>query len=234
MNKFFNFKKAFSTPANRLLRIFLALFFAFSLFSLASCKKETDYFSYVSELRSNVLLCKTDEYSLRAYATTKEYPYATDGVAHESTTRLEIFLLANDTTKEYYIYFTVNGKEYGGDMTFDNVKSEYYYSCALDASALQELPVRIECGENKTQLTATSVRTPDTLTPKQALTHLKNAQSELFTSLTDKHGFAGEIQIRLIYEEHPYYYIGVINRSGKTTAYLMNANTGKLLAKREQ
>ena len=114
MNKFFNVKKAFSTPANRLLRIFLALFFAFSLFSLASCKKETDYFAYVSELRSNVLLCKTDEYSLRAYATTKEYPYATDGVAHESTTRLEIFLLANDTTKEYYIYFTVNGKEYGG------------------------------------------------------------------------------------------------------------------------
>jgi uncharacterized membrane protein YkoI len=50
--------------------------------------------------------------------------------------------------------------------------------------------------------------------------------------MTDKYGFKGEIYFRLIYEGNPYYYIGIINRNGEITAFLINAKTGKTLARR--
>lgn len=51
--------------------------------------------------------------------------------------------------------------------------------------------------------------------------------------MTDEYGFAGEIYLRLLYEDAPYYYVGVVSKGGKTTAFLLNGKTGKLLAKRE-
>ena len=51
--------------------------------------------------------------------------------------------------------------------------------------------------------------------------------------MTDKYGFSGEIYLRLIYEDSPYYYVGVINRNSEVNAFLLNAETGKILAKRK-
>jgi hypothetical protein len=51
--------------------------------------------------------------------------------------------------------------------------------------------------------------------------------------MTDKYGFTGEIYLRLLYEDAPYYYVGVINRKGEITAFLVNATTGKVLAQRK-
>ena len=50
--------------------------------------------------------------------------------------------------------------------------------------------------------------------------------------MTDKYGFSGEIYLRLIYEDSPYYYVGIIERNGTVHAFLINAQTGKILAKR--
>ena len=51
--------------------------------------------------------------------------------------------------------------------------------------------------------------------------------------MTDKYGFTGEIYLRLIYEETAYYYVGIIDRNGNIYAFLVNAQTGKILAKRQ-
>ena len=77
------------------------------------------------------------------------------------------------------------------------------------------------------------MRTDTTLSPKAALACLLGAEKELFSALTDKYGFAGEIHIRMIFENSPYYYIGIIDRKGTIHAYLLNAETGKILAKRQ-
>ena len=74
--------------------------------------------------------------------------------------------------------------------------------------------------------------TADVLTPEAALSNLVAEENALFSSLTDKYGFAGEIYIRLIYEDSPYYYVGVIDRNENIRAFLINAKTGKILAKR--
>ena len=226
-------KTRFSLPKKHFFQALALLLFSVLLLLFPACKQETDYFSYVSELRENILLAKTETLSLRAYAVQKEIPYETDGVARETSTRAEIYLSAPSGDKTCKISFTVDGKCYGGEMSYDNVKAEYYYSCTLDISSLLELSFEVEYGEEKSTLLAVSVKTETTLSPQAVLEHLRKTEKDFFESMTDKYGFTGEIYLRLLYEDAPYYYVGVIDRNGKTTAFLLNAETGKILAKRQ-
>ena len=228
----FKHNHSFLNALTALLRSILLLLslLCFAIFS--ACKKEMDYLPYVSELRSNILLAHTDNFSLRVYSVTKENPYIPDGIPHECNTRVEVYLTAPDGKENYAVYFTVDGQEYGGDMSYDNVKAEYFFSCTLDISNVETLPCRIEYGAQTLDLTAKTIRQADTMQAKDLLKTLQKTESELFSSLTDQYGFAGEIYIRLIYEEKPYYYVGIIDRNGQINAFLLNAQTGKILAKR--
>ena len=118
-------------------------------------------------------------------------------------------------------------------MSYDSVKAEYYLSCNLDVSTLSTLTCSISYGETTRELTANSVLTKETISPETVLKNLVLSEQDLFSSMTDKYGFAGEIYLRLIYEDAPYFYVGVIDRSGKTNAFLINATSGKILAKRQ-
>ena len=204
-----------------------------SLSLLCACKTKTDYFHYVSELRSNIFIAKTEDLSLRIYAVEKENPYLSDGIKQETTKRTEIYLIAPEGNKEYNISFTLGENTYGGDMSFDNVKTEYYYACTLDIASEKSIPCKITCGDTIVEMNAESVKTETTLSAKYVLENLVTEETALFNAMTDKYGFIGEIYLRLIYEDAPYYYIGVIDRNGGINAFLINAQTGKILAKRK-
>ncbi len=169
---------------------------------------------------------------MRVYAVKKEVPYLTDGIPQESAQRFEAYLVAPEGREQTNLSFRIRDQKYGGEMSYDNVRREYFYSCSLDVSTLSSIDCVITYGEEEFLMTAQSVLTEKTLTPKDALTKLIALQPDLFTSMTDKYGFSGEIYLRLIYEGTPYYYVGVIDREGKITAFLLNAETGKLLAQR--
>lgn len=192
-----------------------------------------NYFNYVSELRSNIFLGKTETLSLRIYAVMKESPYAMDGIPRETFSRLEAHMVAPEGNKTATITLQVGENSYTGEMSYDMVKGEYYYACNADLSSCKELLCLIEYGDEQKEITATSVLNENTITPQAALKELQSKRKELFSSLTDKHGFAGEIYLRLLFEGSPYYYIGVIDRNGNCNAFLMNAETGKILAHRQ-
>ena len=220
--------------AHKAFKIFsAALAVPAALVFLGSCSKKIDYFDYVSELRSNVLVASKNNLSLAVYATEKETPYAADGIKRETTPRAEIYLTAPTGVESYDISFTYEGKEYGGDMSFDNVKLEYFYSCSLDLSAAAEIVFTVAFDETTAELTAASVRTEETLSPRDILNKVKTAESETFNSMTDRNGLAGEIYMRLIYEDAPYYYVGIIDREGRILALLVDSTEGKILAKRQ-
>lgn len=233
MNVFFFFQSRFSRPI-KLLRFTFAFLCLLCLSAcLFACRKDVRYFDYVSELRSNVFLATDENFSLRVYSLVKESPYSADGVPRERNTRTEIWLTAPSGNTECSLSFTVGDKTYGGEMSFDNVKAEFYLAFPLDSSALSQIDCTLTYGETEYALSAKSVLEARTLSAETVLTNLVNAEAELFASMTDKYGFAGEIYLRLIYEDSPYYYVGVIDRSGKTNAFLINATSGKILAKRE-
>jgi hypothetical protein len=228
----FKISSSFFGALTALLKTFLLLIIFLAVAIFSSCKKEFDYLPYVSELRSNILLTKTEDFSVRIYAVKKENPYTPDGIPHEGNTRIEVYVSAPEGKDACRFFFTFDGQEYGGEMSYDNVKAEYFYACTLDVSKVQSLPCRIEYGAQTLNLTALSIRQDNTLSAEEILKKLKNAEGELFENMTDKYGFAGEIYIRLIYEENPYYYVGIIDKEGKINAFLLNAQTGKILAKR--
>lgn len=212
------------------------VFFSLLLFLcstlLCACHKKVDYFSYVSELRNNIFLAETEVFSLRIYSVQKESPYIADGIPQESSARTEIYLLAPTENEPYSLFVTVNGKEQGGELSYDNVKSEYYLFFSLDVSELQSLSCRLEYATESVSLEAQSVLCGEEISPKTLLQTLYNENTELFSSMTDKYGFTGEIYFRLIYEGAPYYYVGIIDRNGEIHAFLVNAKTGKTLARR--
>ncbi|MBQ8320540.1 MAG: hypothetical protein IJX81_06635 [Clostridia bacterium] len=216
--------------------LFLALFLGLvcCLFPfLCSCKRHADYFSYLSEYRNNLLLAETENFSLRVYAVEKEHPFVADGMAGERVKRAEFYLSTGTGEYALSVTFYIGNEKYGGDAAFDGVKREYYYSCAADLSTTASLPVSVQIEDTVYEITAHSVRTEEVLTGERSLEMLTEKESELFSSLTNGKDFFGEIYLRLIYEEAPYYYIGVVDRTGKTTAFLLDAKTGKILAKRE-
>ena len=231
MNAFFKPKTGFLRP-KILFRLFLIVVTALCSLAFIGCKKSISYADYVSEHRSNIFLAKTDTLSLRVYSVNKETPYAADGVPQETSHRTEVYLVAPEGDKICTLLFTVNDKEYGGEMSFDNVRAEYYFYCTLDTSALCEIACKITYGDTEYTLTATSVRTEKTLPLAEILHSLLQAEKPLFDAMTDKYGFSGEIYVRLIFEESPYYYVGVIDRKGNITAFLIGGETGKILAKR--
>ncbi len=214
-------------------RIILCVLLAILPFSLSSCKREIDYFAYVSELRSNILLAKTENFSLRIYAAKKEQPYAADGIPKETASRTEFYLTAPTGAHTCNLSFNYGNLEHTAEMSYDNVKGEYYYYCPLNLTDATVVICRIEYGEEVFTLEAKTVKSPSVLSPKTILSHIQKSETELFNSMTDKYGFTGEIRLRLIYEDAPYYYVGIIDRNGNATAFLLNAETGKILAKRK-
>lgn len=194
---------------------------------------KVDYFDYVSELRSNILVAENGDFSLRAFAVEKEYPYKADGVRREMTQRAEVYLVAPSGDKVCSVTFSLDGKKYGGEMSYDNVKAEYFFSVSADLSDFSTLDFSIEYGENQTVLTGKTVKKSDTLSARDALEKLRENEAATFDTLTDQNGFVGEIYLRLICEDTPYYYIGLIEKNGKIRAYLLAADSGKVLAKRE-
>ncbi len=223
----------FSKIATRARPLCIVCLLLASLLFAFGCKKSVAYTDYVSECRSNIFLAKNEEFSLRVYAVKKENPYVADGIPETSAHRMEAHLIAPDGTQTVELSLQIGGEEVGGEMSYDNVKCEYFYSRSLDISAYASLPCVVRYGEKEVSMTANSVRTERTLSPERILQSARENAAELFSSLTDEYGFAGEIYIRLLYEDAPYYYVGVIDRTGKTYAFLFGGETGKLLAKRE-
>ena len=170
---------------------------------------------------------------LRIYSVRKESPYHADGIPRQSVMRTEVYFLAPSGDKTCTLALYEGENKYGGEMSYDSVKAEYYFSCTLDVSNCQTLRCEIEYGDTMVELTAESVRSKSILSPESALTILQTEEKDLFTAMTDKYGFSGEIHLRLIYEDAPFYYIGIINRKGEIYAFLLNAETGKILAKRQ-
>ncbi len=203
-------------------------------FLSSACKKKLDYYDYVAEERNNLFLARTEAFSLKIYSVRKENPYVADGVAQPVSPRVEVYLLPPSGEKTTTLRFAVDGQEYGGEMSYDNVKGEYFYSCTLDASSLSSIECTLLYGESEYILTATSVLRENVLSPREALKRLQAECAEPFSALTDEYGFAGEIYLRLLYEDSPFYYVGLIDREGNIQAFLLNAETGRLLARKEK
>ena len=199
--------------------------------ALTACG-EYDYTAHISEERSDLFCAQTDEFSLTLSCVLREYPYVSDGVPCDMTKSVEITLTDAQGAKDYSVYLLGGEKEIGGEMSFRNVRGDYYYSQGVEVFPEASVTLRVEWGEESREITATSVKNEKTLTTKQALSSALAAEQETLKSMTDENGFYGEFYVRLLRRDKNYYYVGIIDKTGATVSILLDSESGEVLARR--
>ncbi len=199
---------------------------------LGGCAQTPDYTQYVSEYRSEIYIAENEGFSLTAFFVEREYPYAADGICAQKESLAEIYMTAPDNTEEYVLSFTVNGEKYGGDMSYDSVYARFSYSESVGAVSLASLAFTISYDGTETVLEASSVKTGNELTMPGIVAKLAEQKPDLFAGLTAGSVFNGELCVRLVWNEKCYWFVGVISADGWADYFLLDAETGEIMAER--
>lgn len=206
------------------MRKFIVILLCLAAVGACACKKTVNYYDYVSELRENIYIYSDDEATIKIYCGGRESPYNSDGIRGEMGNCFEIYAYLPAQSG------TVNVKigDISGEMSYLTVKGCYYLSCGDGDPKTDYLDVEI----NEKSYRAVSVLYDGVITPEQALECAVEYRSEFFAAITENYIFNGEIYIRLLYDDACYYFVGVCNRSGELTCWLIDGATGKIIAEK--
>lgn len=204
----------------------------------AGCSQQTDLTEYVSEYRSNIYIGTQDKYTVFVTCGTREYPYCADGTPANKSELFDVVLTVPDNTRTYKINFTLNEKNYEAELAFDNVRMIHTYSQTLPQPKETSISFTISDADDpeaeKINVTAESVIKETLLGLKDLLSCAQKENKQLFSSFTSHKKFNGEIYVRLLWENDIcYYYVGLIDKNGKTYALLVDAKSGKTIATHE-
>ena len=200
---------------------------ALTVFS--GCKKKIDYSGYISEKRYDIYLYKDDTVEVTVYLAEKETPFTADGIKSATCNICEIFVTIPDTAQEVAI--SVGGQS--GEMNYRAVERDYYLSFSGGNFTGNECEVLLEVDGKSFDYTAQSVLYDGVISCEDALKCVIEKDGELFKQLTSNGAFAGEIFIRLLYDDGCFYYVGICNRERTVNAYLVDGENGKIIAVRQ-
>lgn len=212
---------------NKFLSLILLILPCYLLFFFG-CKKEIDYYSYVSEMRYGVYLYQDDEINFKLYVSERETPYASDGIKGETGYITEAYLTASGTPSTV----EMQAENFKGEMNYMSVSKSYYlnFSGKIEGKSVK---VTLDIDGKEKAFDAVNVVYDGVFDGKTALKCVQEYDGELFSSLTENGTFKGEIYVRLLYDEGCYYYVGVCDRNGNTNAYLVNGENGRIIAERK-
>lgn len=197
---------------------------------LVSCKHSPDYFSYVSELRSDLFTASAEEFSLTLTCVSRESPYANDGIKAPLGDSIEITL---EGDKSEYDVYLLGEEKIGGEMSFRNTRGDFYFSQGVKSFPEGSVTLRVEWEDSTREIVATSVKTEKTLSPRAALDYALNTEKATLERMNVNGKFAGEFYVRLLRRDENYYYVGIVDRSGKLISLLLNGESGEVLARHE-
>ncbi len=199
-------------------------------FALSGCKKKLDYYDYVSENRSEIYIYKDDDVSLKVYFCDREQPYVSDGYRGELCSLCEVFLELKQNPENVSV--SLCGQS--GEMNYQAVENRYYLSFSAEAVHSDGKEVTVTYGGDSNVYCLNSVKqSSKVLTAREALKCALEFDAATFQNLTQNNLFNGEILIRLLYDDGCYYYVGVCDKDKNITAYLVDGESGKILAKKQ-
>ena len=205
---------------------------------LVGCNSGNKLMQYLSEYRSDIFMATEGKHSIFASFYEREVPYKADGHVGKKEKTLEVAFATEDNTKRYFVAFNYNGKQQQNLLYYDSLQMVHtcYFSLAEPKDASLQFLI-YEGQPNGTPLVtlqAKSVRNNNLLPLEKVLAAVEKNEKTLLDSLTQGKQFLGEIYVRLLVEEnYCYFYVGIIDRAGKTTALLVDGELGEILAKRE-
>ncbi len=206
--------------------IILAAFFC--LPALSACKK-ADCTEAISDVRSDLFLAETQEFTLTLACISREQPFLSDGIVAPRSDYIEITLTPALLGERYTVTLLDDG--WGGEMSYRSASGDYTFS-GTHAYPAGSVSLRISWGDKRRDIVATSVKTDNTLSAEDAARRAFEAERDNLSHFTADGTFLGEIHVRLLRRDKNYYYVGFVARSGETYALLLDAETGEVLARR--
>lgn len=207
---------------------FFAVFAAVlaALCTISGCRREPDYFNYVSEMRENVYIYADDNAEIKIYCSKKEQPFVADGYKGKINPVVEIFIKLPKNPEELEV--SVEGL--GGEMNYQSVENRYYLSFTAEGFTSDGVDVTLTADGETKVYPALSVRYAAVMSCEQAVKCVVEHDGEYFKRLTENGIFNAEIFVRLLFEEQCYYYVGICDKEGNIQAYLLDAEHGRVIA----
>lgn len=222
-------------PLKKTSAAFLLVFALLSAAIFPACTQSVDYFSFVSELRSDVFCGENENFSASVYSGFKEKPFCHDGEIGETKLMLTVKLFEKQKIdEEIEIKIEFGGDCYEKSLNYDPVSRAL--SCDLEVNSLPEktLNLTVCYGETTAIIELKSKLNENTVSYTVALESANRKAAEFLKQNTTNGKFNGEISIRLLCEnDRNYYYVGYILESGLKAAYLIDGASGEVLAEKK-
>ena len=216
-------------------KTFLMVAISISLAVLSSCASATTLSMYVSQRRTGVYSGSKDGYTVTVYAEERETPFITDGYVGEIKSYLVIRLeKQGEAINDAGIFITYDDVLVDTSFTFNPINGKYTVEQQVDRLPISKtLNVEISDEDKRVEIALESAVLNGILDVNQALKCVQNYDKQVINALF-KNGQAGaEIRVRLLCGDgRNYYYVGFAN-SKKTIAYLVDALSGEVLAKKD-
>lgn len=196
---------------------------------LPACAPKTDYTKYISEKRSEIYLYSDDETDIKINCVSREQPYCTDGICGNMCELREIFITLATTPESVEI--SVDG--FTGEMNYEAVEKRFSLTYTAPPFNADGVEIGLEYNGIQKNYRALNVKDSGVITCEQAVKCAAEYDGELFESLKTKRDFAGEIYVRLLFDDGCYYYVGVCDRDKNITAYLLDGGTGKIITSKK-
>lgn len=164
----------------------------------------------------------------------REYPFASDGYVGTLSKTVEVTLVETENSDAIYEVYFLEDVPRGGEMSFRSVTGDRYYSRGVETFPEGVLSLRIVRDGKSEDIALTSVKNQKTLSPASALESALLSEKETVKKLSSGGDFSGELHVRLLRRDKNYYYVGIVDRNKKTVCMLLDAESGKVLARREK
>lgn len=196
------------------------------LLCFTGCGRGVDYTKYISEKRSEVYLYEDDAVSVKIQCSEKEQPFAADGYRGDISPLVEIFVKLPKNPEELEV--SVEG--HGGEMNYQAVGKRFELSFSAKAFKKDGVDVTLTYGGESKTYTALSVKYAGVMSCEDAVKCVVEHDRALFEGMTKNGLFDGEIFVRLLFDEGCYYYVGICDKTLHITAFLIDGESGKILA----
>lgn len=222
----------------RKIKLFIALIglSLILLIAFSGCNKGLDLSNYVTELKYQSYSNENCEYLIKANYGFIEDNHTHDGKIGKKINLLTFKLLDRQTDNiTYSVSLDFNGVNYKSNFKLNPVSHALVAVIEINDFNLNEFEITLSYSSENVKTTMKSILPENTITYKQALTHLQEQQSQLINSYLDQNGeFNGEITMRiLVKDQHSYWHIGLCDKDGNLKALLIDGFSGEVLAIRQ-
>ncbi|MBR5191900.1 MAG: hypothetical protein IKW33_00635 [Clostridia bacterium] len=206
---------------------------ALSFLTLIGCSNQLNLSNYVSQLKSNIYEGTFNDLTVMANYGFIEDNSANDGVVNKTNYYLTVKLLNKQTDySTYTLKFCQDGNEYEKKFELNPISNSFSATIFISPFSANSFEITIINSSTQQVVKLNSILPKNTLTPEVALKKLQEQQPSLIKNYLDENGnFKAEIIQRvLVKDNHPYYYVGIVENSSNTKAMLLDGFTGEVLA----